>query len=145
MQSETLYLAEGAFVVLDKEKTYGLKMIWWSEDGFSLTRLSIAQVSKLDIRGSERVTISLRDYAKLFSEAGCDVNPLIEQILDNISLKLSKVTSQNAWYVQAWILQLSYDLNELEEMVFENVTELGNELRRLIDLALDADWSIGTR
>ncbi|CAH6421559.1 Hypothetical protein POVR2_LOCUS391 [uncultured virus] len=140
MQSETFYLAEGAFVTVNEAKTVGLKMIHWIENGFELSSLTQRQLADLDWRDSERAAMSLYAWHELFSDSGLDPSKMIKSMLLDLYGQLETVTDENAWYAQAWTLQLSLDLDETEKSMFTTLLDLQDELHRLIDLAIKVDW-----
>ena len=141
MQSETFYLAEGAFVTVNESKTGGLKMVDWIENGFELSSLTQRQLARLDWRDAERVTMSLYKWYQMFSTSGLHPSNMMKSMLLDLYGQLESVTDQNAWYAQAWTLQLSLDLDETENSMFATLLDLEDELHRLIDLAIETDWA----
>lgn len=74
-------------------------------------------------------------YEKAYRSRGCEPRSSIVSLLTRI--RSNTVSEENLPTIMAWILQLSYELNQnKEDQTFRDMYELGEELDRLLELTI---------
>lgn len=90
---------------------------------------------ELDLE-AEVVQYPLYVYARVFKNRGCNTDNSILAMLRELVKRYSVVTEENVMEVAAWVVQLSYETREGEEGTFRSMTDLGNELQRLLGITI---------
>lgn len=119
-------------------------MVRQTQDEFSLNLEECAEKEDLpswvDTLRDEIVCESLFSYAKFFKNRGRDENEGISLLLDDLRRRLSRVTEANLFEALCWIVQLSTDLERYKIRYYTSLTQLGEELRLLIDACYKLDF-----
>lgn len=115
----------------------GLHQLRWSRtgDGSHLEHID----EDLDSDATEIVAFSLYDYANYFDLKGCQVMKSMETMLRDLGMKYAEIDPEREEEAAAWLVQLSYDLTEMDDVTFETTDDMRDELQRLIELAIIQD------
>lgn len=115
----------------------GLHQLRWSRtpDGSRLEHID----EDLDSESTEIVAFSLYDYANYFELKGCQVMKSMETMLRDLSDRYAAIEPEREEEAAAWLVQLSYDLTEMDDVKFVTIDEMRDELQRLIELAIIQD------
>lgn len=119
------------YIAATSTKRYELS---WDNERFHLKVTDRNPMSGLTMGGSPN-KFSLTDYERVYTQKGCNVDQQMREMIKSL-YNLSPATNANYHEIEAWIVQLSLDLEENESRTFYALDELTDEFERLVGLAL---------
>lgn len=136
----TLLLADSTLAIVYGEGSEAMTLHRTSENEFILTVIG-REVESLDLRDSEVIAFSITDYADYFKSEGCDVRTSLLSLIQRVEDKYRTITEENVLEAQAWLLQLSYEVGDLEEGESHfSFSELASEIERLLNYLREGLW-----
>ena len=137
---ETRRLADGSYALLlsDCHGDPECNCYRLTRDGyvFALQLDMIDRRDELYLR-SEIVARSIEDYKLWFKNRGCDPVEHIEAILLDVRKRTLVVTEENINLVQAWVVQLRYDTDFMDNEVYDGLDAMREELHILIETTIN--------
>lgn len=93
-----------------------------------------------DVNAATLAQYSLDTYAEVFRFRNCNPKQSVREMLSELKKRLAVVTEANVANVCAWVVQLGYDSEMIENGVYEGMRALGDLFQDLADAAILA-WS----
>jgi hypothetical protein len=131
----TLQLEDGTYIIRGLEEE-GIEERTLHRDRNTFIMTYTLGARDRDLSRSRVVIFSLGVYSSAFEAVGCDPEVSIDSMLRKIARE-THLTAANLDSICGWILQLSYEFGQnMENRTFRSIYDLGEELDRLIEVAL---------